>query len=243
MTTPKKPLSYRNESLAAGATVFVVLKTAVIQDAWVTAFFSAIGVVAASNSIGFMVMRAAVDACSLVLLIALFERVILFRKTRAIRGEWVYHSSSGTWGYVRICLEGTHLRYYVDLYDSREALRRAVVARLSTVSIGSGTDRLIVFSDGVYSIWYHIPPTRAGSITYAERHGLLTLRPKGMEGTFTGSWERTGCLAISVDPAEKPAVAGPIISEARLEHASGSFLFFMRKADFIREESLTPVME
>lgn len=236
MALPHKPLSFRNESLVLGATIFVVLKSGVIQDSWVSALFSALGLISAPTSSGFLLSRAAIDACSLVLIIALLERAILFYKTRGIRGEWIYHSSSGTWGYVRIRLDGTHLRYFVDLYSTKVDLKRAVVSELPTATVGSGTDRLIVFSDGAYFIWYHIPPTRSGQITYAERHGLLTLRPAAAEGSFIGSWERTGCLAVSVDPATTASATTPRVTEARSEHASGSFYFFMRKADFVREE-------
>lgn len=238
MSLPHKPLSYRNESLLIGATIFVALKSSVIQDAWVTALFGFLGIAGSPASSGFLLSRAAIDATSLVLLIALLERAILYCRTRGIRGEWVYHSSSGTWGYVRIQLEGTHLRYYVDLYGAESDIEQSVVDSLPTATVGSGTDRLIVFSDGAYYIWYHIPPTRSGSITYAERHGLLTLRPAAADGTYIGSWERTGCLAVSIDPAMRSSATVPRVAEAKSEHASGSFYFFMRKADFIRSSEI-----
>lgn len=236
MALPHKPLSFRNESLVLGATIFVVLKSSVIQETWVSTLFAALGLSGGPNSTGFLLSRAAIDAFSLVLIIAVLERTILHYKTRSIRGEWVYYSSSSTWGYARIQLEGTHLRYFVDLYATKDDLKRAIVSKLPTATVGSGTDRLIVFSDGAYFIWYHIPPTRSGSITYAERHGLLTLRPTAAEGNYIGSWERTGCLAVSVDPATTASATTPRVSEARSEHASGSFYFFMRKEDFVREE-------
>jgi hypothetical protein len=182
------------------------------------------------------VMLALTEAGSLIGLIVFIEKLLLLQNTRSIRGEWVYKSSSGNWGHVRIYLEGTDLRYSVDLYLSKSDLIRALAEHIPMPTIGHGIDRLTVYSNETLYIWYHVPATRYGIIEYPERHGLLTLTRTNDKNNYSARWERTGSIASSFSTGDKQI--GGTAEIARLDQgsAAGSFFFFLRKAAFLRHK-------
>jgi hypothetical protein len=238
---PRNPLSYRQQALALGALIYTVLRSGALFQVLEDGLRSAFPDLAHGSELGLKVLRALLEAGSLIAIILVLERMLLLWKTREIRGEWVYHSSSGTWGHVRIRLEGTRLRYAVDLYGSKSDAARAALEGVPLTTVGHGMDRLVACSDGMYYIWYHVPATRHGKAVYPERHGLLTLRPTLNEDTYSATWERTGSLP-SCEPAQSsgPPAITDHVARSDQEHAAGSFYFFMRKAAFQKHFDMIP---
>src|SRR4028118_684796 len=167
-------------------------------------------------------------ATSLIFLVSVIERMILRWLTRRIRGEWIYQENSGYWGYARIFLQASRLRYSVDLYKNRDDLLEALQRGKPVPTMGHGDGRVsFLHADGRFTTWYHVP----AFLDYPERHGTLTLNPTNDPNNYHGRWERTGSLG----PADRKSGDETAAKLARRDKRqdSGNFKFFMRKKVFL----------
>jgi hypothetical protein len=208
-----------------GALIYAALRTGALFDVLDRAFPG----LQKSSPLSFEMLGAVVQGVSLVLLVAGIESVVLSWTTRQIRGDWVYLSSSGNWGHVRIKLKGSKLRYKVDLYLEKKDLLCVIERHKPAPSIGSGYDKMTLFTGDAFYAWYYVPPTGK----YPERQGMLTLTRTNDENRWAAWWERTGALRQSqTDP--KGAMARVMVLDQR--SPAGEFEFFVRTKIFLRHK-------
>lgn len=224
-------LNPRGVSLLLATLIYATLRTGALFDILEHLLLPGL---ASASPLGFKLSGALIQALSLMLLITWIEKIVLSWMTRRIRGDWIYRSSSGNWGHVRISLRGSKLRYGVDLYQSKADLLRVIEQRKPATSIGSGYDRMSLYTGDTFYVWYYVPPMRVDEYDYAERQGMLTLTRTNDRNRYSARWERTGVLGqSSPDPAE-----GVIAEVKRRDQRSpaGSFYFFVRKKIFLRDK-------
>ncbi len=228
----RNPLNYRYEALGIGAALYTIFKSGALLEGVESFLQGLIPELAQPSAAGMRVMRAMLEAGTLIAAILWIERILLWWKTRDIRGDWIYQSSSGNWGYARIGILGTGLSYAVDLYLHKSDLLRALTSGVSIGSIGHGRDKLVLHSDGNYYVWYHVPQMRHATVVYPERFGILTLRPTLSRDNYSASWERIGALGSPAPEPQNGALVTAALNENDRANAAGNFCFFMRRKRF-----------
>lgn len=146
-------------------------------------------------------LRTLTSAVTLLALISGFQRFVVYVWAKPYLGEWVYESSSGNWGYARIVTQSSDLAYEVYLYQTREAIRRAVSSHFGAPHgcIGATHSTMVRYDGNNVELVYVVDNTDP---SYRAREGILTLHlmPGGQamkgywrSGTDTGE-QRTGVL-------------------------------------------------
>jgi hypothetical protein len=229
----RNQLNFRKESMSIGTLAYTLLKSGAAFEGLQLALKTAIPSLAASV-LSLKILEAAIEAGSLLALIAFVERILLLLKTRKLRGHWIYKSSSGNWGHVRLNVKGTTLRYAVDLYLSKADLLKGVKEHIPGPRLGHGFDELTVYTGEVLYIWYRVPGMLYEGVNYPERHGLLTLSPTIDPNSYSAQWERTG--SISSPGSSSPTIlsAADQVSTADRGSAVGNFFFFIREKVFFK---------
>jgi hypothetical protein len=226
------PLNTRNAAMFLGALIYAALRAGALFDVLDRLFPG----LQKSSPLSFETLSAVVQGVSLVLLVTGIESVVLSWVTRRIRGDWIYLSSSGNWGHVRIKLKDSKLRYKVDLYLKKEDLLRVIEEHKPGTSIGSGYDKMTLFTGDAFYAWYYVPQTGK----YPERQGMLTLTQTNDENRWAAWWERTGALRQSQTDL-KGAMARVMLLDQR--SPAGEFEFFVRKKTFLRHKELFNAVE
>lgn len=222
-------LNVRGKALGIGALSYTALKSGAVLESFETLLGRWLPTLAASSGVGLKVVRSVIEALALITLVALAERALLLWKTRKIRGEWIYKSSSTNWGHVKIDLTGTDLRYSVDLYKDKSDLVDGVINRAPGRRFAHGFDRSTMYTGYHFYVWYRVPATRFGDVDYPERSGLLTLTPTNEADNYAATWERTGSMTV---PPKSRAAATAEITRLDKSSPAGSFYFFIRKEVF-----------
>ncbi|MGK5677341.1 hypothetical protein ACSNOB_31520 [Micromonospora sp. URMC 106] len=164
----------RQASLATAAVIFSVLNVAVLQQAEL-------------RDSGAKVLAVLVSALSLALVGGVVQRLFLLIWAHPVLGQWIYESSSGTWGVADIGLRGGELTYSVQLYRTEEdalaAVRRepGFVARCFATVSSVG----VTYDKGQLELIYKIGDAHED---YSPRSGMLTLTPLG-EREMKGYWK------------------------------------------------------
>jgi hypothetical protein len=209
----------RTLALIAGALIYTTAQTA----AWWPD-------IAQSVALNMRIAGVVLRATSLILLVAIVEHLVLWWMTRRIRGEWIYQENSEYWGYAVISLQGSRLRYSVDLYRTKVDLLKALKHSEPVPTMGHGDGHVsFLYSDGRFLTWYHVP----AFLDYPQRHGTLTLAPTNDSNNYHGGWERTGALVPTAETSGDQAAAE--LARRDEQQHSGTFKFFIRKKIFLSQ--------
>ncbi|WP_405100430.1 hypothetical protein [Micromonospora sp. NBC_01412] len=176
----------RQASLAVTAMVFSVLNVVVLQALDL-------------KDAGTRLAAVLVSAFSLALIGGVVQRLFLLAWAYPVLGEWVYRSSSGTWGLARIGLRGGELTYTVQLYRTEEDLQAAVRREPGFVSrcLATVTSVGVTYDRGQVELIYKIPDAHED---YAARSGMLTLAPLG--GQAMKGWWKSDILGAEPSRGE-----------------------------------------
>jgi hypothetical protein len=196
-------------------------------DSWLPQLFPDVAAMVGPG--GSRAVQALLEALGLATAILLVEATLLRISARELLGRWVYHSSAGNWGDVRIWFEFVRgrLRYRVDLYESEEALLAALKGEDVYGWIGHGSDRFAFQDQDATKIWYHVPEYRTEKRHYPQREGVLALIQTNQPGRLMATWSRLGGLASAAVSSATNSL-GQINAQDQA-HASGSFEFFIRR--------------
>lgn len=223
-------LNARAMSLVFGTLIYATIRTGALFDVLQNRLLPGL---ATTSPLGFAMFGAVLQALSLIAFVTAIEKIVLLWTTRRIRGDWIYKSSSGNWGHVRISLEDSKLRYFVDLYLKTEDLLHVIEERRPATSIGHGYDKMTLYTGVVFYAWYYVPPTRVEKSDYPERQGILTVTRTLDPDNYSARWERTGVLGPS--PLEPEGATAEVIKQDR-RSPDGNFYFFVRKKTFLRHK-------
>ncbi|MEO3692434.1 hypothetical protein [Roseateles paludis] len=223
-------VSQRNGALAAGALIYSLIRTSLpkpLADDWLATLLPTLPV-----SLGFLqskVVQSMLEGVGLVTLILLAEIVLLWWSARPLLGEWVYKSSAGNWGHVRMKIDKSEARlsYDVNLFKDESDLLHSIQTRQLRGCIGHGNDRFTLHDKDTTMIWYHVPERRTGESYYPERQGILTLDRDEDPDQLHARWARIGSMTSSLDAKSAPKTGD--INKKDNSAASGTFLFFERR--------------
>lgn len=225
--------SQRKKALIFGALLYTLIKAGLPKiwaDGWLLALVPALDSVVGEIQTKFV--QSVLEGVGLVTLILGAEIAILWWSSRWLLGEWVYQSSAGNWGHVKLSIDKSEgrLQYAVDLFETEKDLVLALRTGQVRGTIGHGVDRLTVHDKTSTRIWYHVPEYRNGERYYPRRQGILTLSPSNQPESLLARWARIGPITRSLD-ATDPEKRNDI-NEKDKSNASGSFYFFERRALF-----------
>lgn len=132
-----------------------------------------------------------IAAVSLGTLVSFLGWLFEWVRTRDVRGQWVYRSSSTNWGLAEISQTGTNLAYEVQLFATRAGVEAALAGDPVPAEelLGHTTSTFCEFEDGRVAIRYVVARS---STNYEKRAGFLELVPTGVGSEYmTGYWTST----------------------------------------------------
>jgi hypothetical protein len=138
------------------------------------------------------VVQVLLAAVSLAGIVALVEGAARRLRTRAVRGIWMYRSSSSNWGLAEISGRRNGLYYSVQLFADEESLLACYRGEGTNWHsfLGHTESTFVEFSERQLHIRYEVNYTGP---QYPSRAGFLVLQPIGREGydRMVGYWTST----------------------------------------------------